>query len=160
MGNQNTLSTRYHVEIYNNVALAATIISAVASAILIVLIWKISQKRWPITMMTLFAMAVLQLLYDVSFYTAVAPVANDSVNIVTNILQIVGGIGSSLYSNASAFITLYVISKKLLLKRNVFTYISIFSMGVSFLNATIWVVGYTTKNKLEYEGDTMYYWIR
>lgn len=165
---QSTSVVSDHTIVYEKLALSTAIASAFASLFLLILLWKVADGKWSLNLLIIFAMTFMQLLYDVSFYTAIVPgLGGKSLDIFTKVFQLFGGIGCSLYSNASAFITLYVISKKLLVRMEVFTYISIFSIGIALINAMIALAGFYQKAKwgdndagLSLDANKMYYWIR
>ncbi len=90
------------------------VISCIASVINIVIITKM--EKYTGHVLIVLSMTTCQLIYDVSFYPGVVSLpSSDSWLVVTaNILQLIGGLGSSLYSNYMSFVVLYVIRQRTL----------------------------------------------
>lgn len=161
MGNPLTTGTE-HSRAFAILALLATLVSTLASVIMLGLIGKMG--RWNGHLLLITTMTMFQTLYDISFYSAVIDVNNKYITIPSNVAQIIGGIGSSLTSNIVAGIAFYVIYYRKSFP--IFQYYKILLLVVcltALCDASLFVLSVSVK-RFEYLADVsilgFYYYTR
>lgn len=97
-------------EVFVVLVLFAAIISTAASSCMLILIRLLN--TWNGYTLLITTMTSFQLLYNVSFFTGVIDVGNDTVTIISNVCQLFSGLGTSLTTNLVAYIAFYVIYYK------------------------------------------------
>ena len=150
-----------HQTVFRSTALAATIISSFFSFLLMLLLYIMRSRSTGFTTIIL-AMTILQTMYDISFYYGVVP-GPSTIVLVCNLLQISGGIGSSLFSNILAGIVYYV----LVFRKNVdvmklFPLFCIIVFIPVAVNCIVYIVAYARDSTHLYKIANLdiYYYIR
>ncbi len=117
-------------------------VSSALSVLQLVLIRKMKVYNGHILLIQ--AMAIGQLIYDVSFYPGVITIGIDWVVVMANVMQLIGGISVSVYSNVMASVVLIVILKKRsydiignFLYYNIATFVIVSVMVILYLMAEI-----------------------
>ena len=150
-----------HERVFQGTVLAATVVSSFFSVLLIMLLYVMRGRSTGFTTIIL-AMTILQTMYDVSFYYGVLP-GPSVVVLICNLLQIAGGIGSSLFSNILAGIVYYV----LVFRRNVdviklFPVFCIIVFIPVAVNMLVYIIAYAKDSTHLYNiaNLSIYYYIR
>jgi hypothetical protein len=99
-----------HQEVFVILVLTGSILSSLASILMLVIMVKINV--WNGHILLVQTMTILQLIYDLSFFPGMIDVGIEAVTIISNVLQLFSGITSSLVSNVVAWITFYIIFYK------------------------------------------------
>lgn len=99
--------------IYNNIALAGSIISSLCGIVNLLLLY--DMKIWNSFIFLITVMTFFQLIYDLSFYPSIICSPNTFCYNSSFILQIYSGVAQAIVSNEIAYIVLYTISQRKLL---------------------------------------------
>ena len=148
--------------VFCSLALIASLTSSTASVIMIHIIRKM---QWSGHLSLIYTMTWFQLLYDISFFPGIVNTNNSSLQILSNLAQILGGISSSIMSNFIAFVALYVIAKVVTLNIPKYYFIIVaFSVLPAFVVGVVYLTGeaqYHQHPKLaELAVLDLYYYVR
>lgn len=113
-----------HREVFEILVAFFSAVSCLASILNILVI--VRMEKYTGHVLVLLTMTTCQLIYDFSFYPGVINVPQEGIVVTANVLQLIGGLGSSLYSNFMSYVVFYVIWKRSMF--DVFYYFKPFSV--------------------------------
>lgn len=97
-----------HQIVFRNVLLTTSIVSSFVSVVMIVLMHKMKILNGHLLLVS--CMTWSQFIYDISFYPVNVSNSNYELKVISSILQLIGGIAVSIFSNIMSIIILYVIT--------------------------------------------------
>lgn len=167
--------TKYQYDVAGWVAFAFSFVSFACSILTLIILRRMSV--WNGYMLLIFSMAFSQMVYDISYLIRVSP--GYEMCVVWHFLGILGGLGSSLWTNCLSFVVLYVLLN--IRSFNIFRRYMYFFMLATVIPITIGIMSIATVehstatddnrpshyNECEFSNDTfaagvnaMYYWGR
>jgi hypothetical protein len=96
-----------HNKVFASLSLIATIVTSCCSGSILIMIKRLGV--WNIHLSLVFAMTAFELLYDMFFFSCVVDSGSFGLTVLSNIAVVLGGLTSTLISNVSAAVALYVV---------------------------------------------------